>query len=123
MIDVEDPGDLTVRAFGPTAHMLSVRKAPVPVGEPCAWCEELIAEGDSGIIMWHASTERGGWRAYHKECSGRQILGSVGHQRGLCTCDGGPGTMEDPPGLTKREAARAAVWEYARTRLGLKADA
>lgn len=48
----------------------------------------------------------------HFECGFRAIHGSVGHQRGLCTCRGGPGTMEDPPGLSKREAARAAIVEY-----------
>lgn len=52
--------------------------------------------------------------AEHRECFLRGIFGSVGHQRGLCTCNGGPGTMDDPPGMTAREAARAAVKEFER---------
>jgi hypothetical protein len=37
-------------------------------------------------------------------------LGSVGHQKGTCSCHGG--TEEDPPEMTKRQAAVAA-WVYA----------
>ena len=46
----------------------------------------------------------------HEECSARAVLGSVGHLLGLCSCHGGPGTYDDPPGLTKRQAARLAWW-------------
>jgi hypothetical protein len=44
----------------------------------------------------------------HRECMLRQIVGSVGHQLGTCSCHGGEGPC-DPPGMTVREAARAAA--------------
>jgi len=50
---------------------------------------------------------------WHRECLMRNILGSVGHQRGECSCCGGEGPG-DPPDMTKREAAKAAVVEYAK---------
>jgi len=59
---------------------------------------------------WHAEDVTTRW--LHYECQLRGIVGSVGHQRGLCSCRGGPGTMDDPPGVSKREAARAAVAEW-----------
>lgn len=43
---------------------------------------------------------------FHHECITRVTLGSVGHQRQRCPCYGG--CEEDPPGMTVREAARAA---------------
>lgn len=44
----------------------------------------------------------------HKECALRMIVGSLGHQLGICHCPGNAGIMDDPPGLTAREAARTA---------------
>lgn len=43
----------------------------------------------------------------HRECHIRMVAGSLGHQSGLCSCFGGE--MEDPPGLSVREAARVAA--------------
>lgn len=48
-------------------------------------------------------------RLIHRECAARMVLGSVGHQMGLCSCNGGPDQFDDPPGYTKREAAMAAL--------------
>jgi hypothetical protein len=73
-----------------------------PVGQVCQWCEEPIEADDSG---WGA-TRRGAWM--HVECFMRMMLGSVGHQLRVCMCHGGP--YEDPPEMTRRDAARAA-WE------------
>ncbi len=43
----------------------------------------------------------------HRECGMRCIIGSVGHLKGRCSCYGG---MEsDPPEMTLREAAKAAI--------------
>ncbi|MES2729967.1 MAG: hypothetical protein V4621_07755 [Pseudomonadota bacterium] len=70
-----------------------------PIGQPCAWCEEPIQEGDMG-------TQTGKGPAIHHECSMRGALGSVGHQKKLCSCYGG--NQEDPPEMTRREAAIAA---------------
>lgn len=60
----------------------------------CVWCDEPIlpAERRTGLV--------------HFECGLRSAVGSVGHQKKACSCYGG--TMEDPPGLTRRQAAIAA---------------
>jgi hypothetical protein len=73
---------------------------PTPVGATCLWCEEPIAIEDSG---W-GQCAAGPW--YHAECITRSLVGSVGHQLGICLCKGGE--YEDSPNLTKREAAKAA---------------
>jgi hypothetical protein len=44
--------------------------------------------------------------AVHEECFMRQIVGSVGHQTRRCSCYGGD--YDDPPGMSKREAAKVA---------------
>jgi hypothetical protein len=62
----------------------------------CSWCAEAFAPGES-IEPGHV----------HYECGLRSVLGSVGHQRGLCSCYGG--TEEDPPHMTRRQAAQAAA--------------
>lgn len=71
-----------------------------PVGELCIMCEEAIEPGDVGTI------NTAGQIAHHA-CSIRAVIGSVGHQLGKCSCFGG--TEEDPPGLTRRQAAEAAA--------------
>lgn len=85
-----------------------------PVGMACIHCEELITEDDSGVLMPHVNL---GMMvtigARHRECYLWHIFGSIGHQRRLCSCYGG--TLEDPPELTARQAARVAV-EYFESR-------
>jgi len=44
----------------------------------------------------------------HRECVLRSILGGANHIRRLCSCFGGTADP-DPPGLSRREAAREAV--------------
>ncbi len=77
------------------------------MGSPCIWCGESIEPGD------RVRQTNDGQGQVHFECLVRMIGGSVGHQRGRCHCHGG--TEEDPPGLTRREAARAAeaLWRAA----------
>ncbi len=92
---------------------------PTPVGQPCLWCKEPIQEGDKGVVMPNVSgiaiaEAKVSLEPTHYECLMRQILGSVGHQKGLCSCYGG--TEEDPPGLSKREAACAA-YQHSRRRI------
>jgi hypothetical protein len=65
----------------------------------CTYCDELILPDDPGEASF-----------IHRECAVRAVAGSVGHQLGTCSCHGG--TDEDPPGLTKREAARQALQLY-----------
>jgi hypothetical protein len=86
--------------FGPEHRRKEYEiQIPVPVGEKCIRCDEAIAEGDIGSINMQGYVE-------HYECQMRAVVGSVGHQKGLCSCYGG--TEEDPRGMTRREAVIAA---------------
>jgi hypothetical protein len=73
-----------------------------PVGTLCIHCEEAVEEKDSGIIYAGGSTPA------HIECFMRGIAGSVAHQEKRCSCYVHGADEGDPPGMTKREAARAA---------------
>jgi hypothetical protein len=104
--------DGLVKVFG--GEHPDLESIPVPVGELCFHCEEVIAEGERGFSSMYMG-ERGSRRIYfHRDCFLRGISGSVAHIQHKCSCYV-PGASEgDPPGMTKREAARAAVaeWEF-----------
>lgn len=86
----------------------------------CLWCNEPVTEADEraplGVVGDGVGGERGAW---HRECGLRMILGSVGHLERRCSCFRPNESKEescdddepagDPPGMTRREAARAAV--------------
>jgi hypothetical protein len=102
--------------FGPERWAPAEYKlVETPVGQACLSCGELIAEGDSGTIT-AVVREKGKATTspQHRECFLRRIVGSVGHQQGTCSCYGGQ--LEDPPEMTKREAAIAAVKLFERRR-------
>lgn len=65
----------------------------------CPCCDEPILEGERLAPDMRPPT--------HYECGLRAVIGSVGHQRGRCSCFGG--SEEDPPGMTRRQAATAAA--------------
>lgn len=97
----------TTRWFGTrhTAPAYETRyQTATPVGAECCHCDEPIAKGDDGWIYANGPVA-------HRECYLRQIVGSVAHQQRLCSCFGGVGCDEE--GLTKRQAAKAALdyWE------------
>lgn len=94
--------------FGPS-HMRKgyERQVKPPLGRPCMLCKEAIAEGDAGTID-------GVGNVVHYECQMRSLIGSVGHQMRRCSCYGG--TEEDPPGMTPRQAAQAALDLWTATR-------
>lgn len=77
------------------------QEVPTPVGEPCIWCQEPIEDGDDGQLYNTGLVT-------HVECLLRQVVGGVNHQLGRCSCCGGT-EDPDPPGMTAREAARAAA--------------
>jgi hypothetical protein len=77
---------------------------PVPVGQKCLWCKEEITKGDRGFVI------RGSDKPQHYACFMRSVVGSVGHQNEKCTCHGGD--EDDPPGMSTRQAAEAAVKLY-----------
>ncbi len=78
-------------------------ECPVPLGEKCIYCEEGFEATDPGVRTCDGSP-------FHRDCFTRTIVGSLGHLQGTCSCYGG--NTEDPPGVSRREAARQAA-EYA----------
>lgn len=102
---------------------LSIR---APVGLICHSCEESISSADCGVVMEtveyatmpepppgfdvviavHDDDSGQLSVALHVECLFRETVGSVGHLTHRCTCYGGD--FDDPPGMTKRQAAAAA---------------
>ncbi len=80
---------------------------PTPIGEVCFHCEEAIESGDSGVRQNLYGIDGVRVIHEHRDCFLRSILGSAGHQLGLCSCQGGD--YDDPPGMTKRQAATTAV--------------
>lgn len=87
-------------------------KVETPVGRPCLWCGEEIVDGDQGIMMSYMDTEVT-LQPMHKNCMIRQTVGSVARIERHCSCFVPGSEEEDPPGMTRREAADAAVeaWE------------
>jgi hypothetical protein len=80
----------------------------------CHHCEEPILPGERSQELY------GRYGVVHIECFARMVQGSVGHQMRRCPCFGG--TEEDPPGTSKREAARAS-YEYGAMLFKLKETA
>jgi hypothetical protein len=103
--------------FGPDpwgAVCVGAPHVATPVGAVCLWCDEPILPGDQGQLLPQAQLAGDVeasplWRPVHRERLLRQVLGSVGHQQGRCSCFGGD--EGDPPGMSRREAALAAL-EY-----------
>jgi hypothetical protein len=89
----------------------------------CPYCEEPIVAGD--LVHGISMIETGGayFASVHQECFLRQIIGGVNHLKRHCICCGGS-EPPDPPGLSRREAARAAVryWEDGRRETSSAAD-
>lgn len=48
----------------------------------------------------------------HHECGARMVLGSVAHVEGRCSCYVPDADELDPPQLTRRQAAKAALDAY-----------
>lgn len=65
--------------------------------ERCSWCGEPLLR-----------QERARFNCMHEECGARGVFGSVAHLEKRCCCYVPGSTEEDPPGMTRREAARAA---------------
>lgn len=81
---------------------------PAPVGRDCSFCDESVAEGDSGILQGHIDAKGGhSLRPVHIECFLRSLLGDIEHLRKRCTCYGGTAHDQRP----YREQARAVIEE------------
>lgn len=104
-----------VQYFGPP-HARKEHEVQIatPLGQLCGLCQEAIEVGDAGTMMHFVQTDEeqraiGQLRPVHYECSMRAVIGSVAHLEGRCSCVVPDATEGDPPGLSAREAARAAV--------------
>jgi hypothetical protein len=76
----------------------------------CLWCGEPVLDTDKQEPTTLIRAEGPPCVAVrHFECAARVVVGSVGHQLELCACHGGPGTLDDPIGLSQRDAARMAL--------------
>jgi hypothetical protein len=73
----------------------------------CIYCHEPVLpkeESPIGPLGAHL----------HHECSFRSIIGSVAHIEQRCSCYVDGSTESDPPAMSLREGARAALSAYQR---------
>jgi len=70
----------------------------------CLWCGEPVAEDEQAECNV----------PMHQECAFRSIVGSAAHIEHRCMCYRKGSDEHDPPNMTKRQAARAAVlaWTF-----------
>ena len=78
-----------------------------PVGRKCEYCCEPIGKNDSGLVYDDGSP-------IHRNCHLRQVIGPVAHIELRCGCFVKGSTEADPPGMTRRQAADAAVEAFER---------
>src|SRR5689334_5673646 len=78
---------------------------PTPVGKQCGYCEEVIVEGDSGLLQTFVDLNSATQNPVHIECLLVAILGDVFHHHRQCSCYGGSGHDDRP----HRERGRALV--------------
>lgn len=69
----------------------------------CDYCGEEV-------LPHEVTEQRLNNKPVHQECAFRSVAGSAAHILGECSCYGG--TREDPPGMTKRHAAKLALDTY-----------
>jgi len=74
----------------------------------CGHCEELIGNEEPAM-----TGGIDGPAPFHVDCLKRLLIGSVAHVERRCSCFVAGSDENDPPGMTRREAAREAVaaWE------------
>lgn len=96
-----------MKSFGEGWAPPEMERVSTPVGSLCLYCQEPIAEGDQGVVMPFYSVNGASEVAQHRACVVRTVIGSVGHLKKKCTCYGG--TEEDPPDMTRRQGAEAAM--------------
>jgi len=85
------------------------RGDPVYIQPYCAHCEEPLLPVEKLLTFEY---DDGSKAPVHVECFMRKILGSAAHQLKECSCHLGANGREEPPGLTKRQAARLALETY-----------
>ena len=89
----------------------NVVEVPVPAGQPCMYCGELIAAGDCGLMRialgGTAKEPTASLKPAHMECDLRTMIGDVAHIEGRCRCSGV--TTEPEPAVSFRDEARATL--------------
>jgi hypothetical protein len=98
----------TIKWFGTTwgAPLCSqCPEIPVPVGLQCVHCDDAFTHEDSGVQYANGPLA-------HLNCFLRGTYGSVAHIEKRCGCYVEGSTEGDPEGMTKRQAADAAVEAY-----------
>jgi hypothetical protein len=73
----------------------------------CLWCKDPVTAGEEYEERPMVGSEGPRTGYIHFECAARMSLGSLGHLRGNCSCYGGK--EDDPVGISRRQAARAAL--------------
>lgn len=74
----------------------------------CDWCGEPLVRGDTCLTPLVGGGDKK-YLLYHSECHMRQFIGSLAHIEGRCSCFVPGATCTDPEGMTRREAAKAAL--------------
>jgi hypothetical protein len=70
----------------------------------CGFCGEPVEPGEQNPNIVSADL--------HDDCAIRMVIGSVAHLEKRCSCFIPDSDANDPPGMTLREAAHAAVALY-----------
>jgi hypothetical protein len=100
---------LSVSWFGSSCdipHCDGLKTVKTPVGATCEYCNDEIEIADCGILV--PDLIGTGWiaqHAVHLECVTRLLIGSVKHQRHVCSCFG------------------KHAWDFDRYRYGFHSDA
>lgn len=61
-------------------------EVPVPAGQLCLMCREVIKREDSGVLMPYYGAKGAGTAPEHIECFLRSLLGNVRHLEKRCSC-------------------------------------
>jgi hypothetical protein len=68
----------------------------------CPWCCTPVMPPDRAFVYANGPVA-------HWVCAMRQVIGSVAHLERRCHCYVAGATAQDPDGLSRRDAAEAAV--------------
>lgn len=89
--------------------MRLLKLSDLPGGTLCANCAECLDKTPISGEVFSTQLMNGETLYYHPECKVRMVIGSVGHQLGVCSCHPLRPTVEDPLGLTPRQSALLAL--------------
>jgi len=79
----------------------------------CTWCGEEVLDGE-GLTIDVITTTGIEPRWLHDECDARSVIGSLAHVERRCSCYVAGSDEGDPPDMTTREAAQAALAAWLR---------